>query len=96
MSVESAKAYMERLKKDQDFARKTEQCITDAQMTLASDEGYTFTPEELKQVATEVTLTDADLDTVAGGSHGGVMTAYVCSCCGLAMININGICRNLR
>lgn len=35
-------------------------------MALASEEGYTFTPEELKQVAKETVVTDADLDTVAG------------------------------
>ncbi len=96
MSIESAKLYMQRLQKDQEFARKSEQYITEAQMALANEEGYTFTPEELKQAAIEVTVSDEDLDTVAGGSSGGVMTAYVCNCCGLAMLNINSICRNLR
>ncbi len=96
MSIESAKVYMQRLKEDQEFARKAEQYITEAQMAFANEEGYTFTPDELKQVAKEATVTDEDLDTVAGGSSGGVMTAYICNCCGLAMVNINSICRNLR
>jgi predicted ribosomally synthesized peptide with nif11-like leader len=96
MSIESAKAYMKRLKQDQEFAMKSEQYITEAQMAFANEEGFTFTPEELKQATGEVTVSDDDLDQVAGGSSGGVITAYVCNCCGLAMININGICRNLR
>ncbi len=96
MSIESAKAYVKRLKQDQEFAGKSEQYITEAQVAFANEEGFTFSPDELKQAIGEVTISDEDLDQVAGGSSSGVMTAYVCNCCGLAMVNVNGICRNLR
>ncbi len=66
MSIESAKAFVERMKTDEDFAKKLSECKNiDEYMEVVKDAGFTFTPEDIKQVYGE--LSEQDLDKVAGG-----------------------------
>ena len=49
MSIESAKAFIERLNTDVEFARKVAGCKdAKAHMVLAKAEGFDFTPEDIK------------------------------------------------
>jgi len=67
MSIESAKAFMERMTKDQEFAKKImAETTTESRMALARDAGFHLTAEEMAQ-STEK-LTDDDLDQVVGGA----------------------------
>lgn len=67
MSVESAKVFMEKMKTDQDFAKKVMECKdAEARKALVKAEGFDFSAEELKEVGAE--LSDSELDAVAGGS----------------------------
>lgn len=66
MSKEAARAFLEKLKTDQDFAAKIEECQDSKErMDLAKSSGFTFTPEEMKQVQEE--LSDEELAQLAGG-----------------------------
>lgn len=66
MSIESAKACIERMKTDEAFAKKVGECKdTDARMAFVRAAGYDFTPEEVRTQTGE--LTDGELDGVAGG-----------------------------
>lgn len=68
MSKEAAKAFLERLKTDQDYAAKIEECQdNEERMELAKLSGFTFTPEELKQVQEE--LSDEELEQLAGSAR---------------------------
>ena len=65
MSIESAKAFIERMKNDEEFAKKImAETNADSRMALACGEGFTFTEEEIGQLTGE--LTDDELDRVAG------------------------------
>ena len=67
MSIESAKAFMERMKTDEDFRNKVNECKdNEARKALVVKEGYDFTVEELKGTRL-VVLTDEELDSVGGG-----------------------------
>lgn len=69
MSKEAARAFLEKLKTDQDFAAKIEECQdSEERMELAKSGGFTFTPEEIKQVQEE--LSDEELAQLAGGRLG--------------------------
>lgn len=66
MSMESANAFMERMKTDEDFVKKVTACKdAETRMALILSEGFDCTREELLKVASQ--LTDEDLDAVAGG-----------------------------
>lgn len=66
MSIESAKACIERMKTDEDFAKQVGGCKdADTRMAIVRAAGYEFTPEEIRKVSEE--LTDDELDDVAGG-----------------------------
>ena len=66
MSVESAKAYIERIKTDEEFAKKVIECKdSDARMAVVKGAGFEFTVEDVKHVQEE--LSDDQLDKVAGG-----------------------------
>ena len=68
MSIESAKAFVEKMKTDQDFAKKVNTCKdSDARHSLVKSAGFDFTAEELKKVKSE--LSESDLDSVAGGCN---------------------------
>ncbi|MEL1134039.1 Nif11-like leader peptide family natural product precursor [Desulfitobacterium sp. THU1] len=66
MSIESAKAFMEKMKTDQDFAKKV-MAAKDAEerRVLVKEEGFDFSAEELKDLGDE--MSDSELDAVAGG-----------------------------
>lgn len=65
MSVESAKAFIEKMKTDEGFAKKIKECSdNEARMAFAKESGFNFTVEEIKL---EGELSDDDLDAVAGG-----------------------------
>jgi predicted ribosomally synthesized peptide with nif11-like leader len=66
MSLESAKAYIERMKIDEDFATKVTACKnTEARITFVKEEGFTFTVEDIELLKAE--LTDDEVMTVSGG-----------------------------
>ena len=66
MSIESAQAFMERMKTDGEFAKNVTECKdSEARMSYVKEAGFDFTLEEVKTVTSE--LTDNMLDSVAGG-----------------------------
>lgn len=66
MSIESAKAYVEKFKADGEFAKKVMACKDkEERKAFVKEAGFDFTAEEIKQVGTE--LSDSELDAVAGG-----------------------------
>jgi len=70
MTIESAKAYVERLASDQAFASRVAATQSrEERAELAKSEGFDFTAEELAGVTSE--LSDEELDAVAGGTWGG-------------------------
>ena len=71
MSVESAKAFLKRMKTDVAFARRVTGCKhAKARAELVKAEGYDFTNAE---VSTLKELEDKELDAVVGG-----MTRLMC------------------
>lgn len=65
MSVESAKAFIEKVKSDEEFAKKVMECKdADGRLALSKDAGFDFTTEEITEVGSE--LDDGELDAVAG------------------------------
>ena len=68
MSVVSAKAFIEKVKNDEDFAKKLG-ALKDgkARMEFVKAAGFSFTKEEIAKVKEEQGLTDDELDNVAGG-----------------------------
>lgn len=66
MSIDSAKAYLERIKTDEVFAKKVNSFEDKAaRREFVVQEGYTFTKEEIEEAGSE--LNDKELDKVAGG-----------------------------
>lgn len=67
MSIESAKAFIERLKTDEEFSAKVRECQNpEARRAFVMKAGFDFTAEEIKNVG-ETQLSDGELDEVAGG-----------------------------
>ena len=61
MSIESAKAFFERMKIDEEFAKKiTAETNAESRMALACSEGFTFTTAEIAEI-TSRELTDEEL-----------------------------------
>ncbi|HPL98326.1 MAG TPA: Nif11-like leader peptide family natural product precursor [Bacillota bacterium] len=71
MSIESAKAFIEKVKSDEDF-KKNLGGLKDGQARLdfAKKAGFNFTAADLAKVKEEQGLTDEELDGVAGGCGG--------------------------
>ena len=68
MSVESAKAYIERVKTDEEFAKKVMECkAVESRMACIRAAGYDFTHDEFKTMSSE--LTDNELNAVVGGGE---------------------------
>ena len=68
MSIESAKAYIERLKADEEFSERMKATEDkEARMTLVKAEGFDFSEDDIKAVASE--LSGDDLVYVEGGSQ---------------------------
>jgi predicted ribosomally synthesized peptide with nif11-like leader len=66
MSIESAKACMERIKTDEDFAKKVMECKDqEARMAVVRAAGYDFTTEEVRPLLGEIQ--EIELESVAGG-----------------------------
>jgi predicted ribosomally synthesized peptide with nif11-like leader len=65
MSLESAKAFLDRMNSDKEFAKKIFECKSeDAQKAIIQDAGYSFTRAEISQL---VEIDDEQLESVAGG-----------------------------
>ncbi len=87
MSVESAKAFLERMKTDEDFHKRVGEVENAAErLAFVKAEGYDFTREEIGSVATE--LSEEELDKVAGGwNPGGCGMSEPCNAdCGFAEV----------
>ncbi len=70
MSIESAKAFLERVENDEDFRKELEgQASVEERMKFAKAQGFDFTEDEIREV--RESLSDDELDTVAGGSRCG-------------------------
>jgi len=66
MSIESAKLFIEKIKTDEEFAKKVKNCKdAEARMVFVKESGFDFTIEEIKAFQGE--LSDDELDAVAGG-----------------------------
>ncbi|MDD2582925.1 MAG: Nif11-like leader peptide family natural product precursor [Desulfuromonadaceae bacterium] len=67
MSIESAQAFLERMKTDEEFAKIVMACSdTESRITCVKEAGFDFTIEEIAGLQGE--LSDGDLDHVAGGN----------------------------
>ena len=67
MSIESAKAFLERVQNDEDFRKELEaQTSKDERMKFAKAQGFDFTKEEIESLTSE--LSDEEMDGVSGGS----------------------------
>lgn len=66
MSIESAKAFTEKMKTDSEFAKKVLACKGGTErIEFVKKAGFDFTKEEIKEVTSE--LSDDELNAVAGG-----------------------------
>ena len=69
MSIESATAFIERMKTDEDFRKKVTECKdNEARNAFVLKEGYNFTKEDIN--ALKVNLTDDDLQNISAGTTG--------------------------
>ena len=68
MSLESAKAFVEKVKKNEDFRKKVNACKgNEARKAFAQKEGFNFTVQEIKEVTSE--LGEDDLNRIGAGSY---------------------------
>ena len=66
MSVESAEAFVKRMRTDEDFAKKVMACKDAGECrTLANLHGYSFTENEMTEITN--TLSEDDLAKISGG-----------------------------
>ncbi len=66
MSIDSAKAFIEKLKTDEKFARQVKACRDKKErLALALDAGVVFTPGDMVRAVHQ--LADDDLEMVSGG-----------------------------
>ena len=69
MSIESAKAFLEKIKADAAFRKQVGEISSqEDRMAFVEKAGFAFTKEELDEVTGA--LSDEDLDAVAGGGWG--------------------------
>ena len=69
MSIESAKAFLEKIKADEAFRKQVGEIASqEERMAFIEKAGFAFTKEELDEVTGA--LSDEDLDSVAGGGWG--------------------------
>jgi predicted ribosomally synthesized peptide with nif11-like leader len=81
MSIESAKAFLERVKTDQEFAERVSVAPSrEERRKIAESEGYDFTPEELKDITNELSL--EELDMVTAGIWSGCGFTHESECIG--------------
>ena len=66
MSIESAKAFLERLRNDEDFRKSVGEIATaEERMEYIKGAGFDFTKEEINSVKDE--LSEEEISAVAGG-----------------------------
>ena len=66
MSMESAKAFMEKIKTDEDFCHKVNECKdSESRITFVKSQGFDFTMEEVMEM--KAGLSEEELESVAGG-----------------------------
>jgi predicted ribosomally synthesized peptide with nif11-like leader len=66
MSIESAKAFIERMKTDEEFRKKVETAKTkEERKKIVKDAGFEFTKAELNEVSEE--LTEEQLNMASAG-----------------------------
>jgi predicted ribosomally synthesized peptide with nif11-like leader len=67
MSIESAKAFLERMRNDEDFRKSVEEIATaEERMEYVKEAGFDFTKDEIASHKDE--LTEEELVKAAGGS----------------------------
>lgn len=67
MSIQSARDFLAKMAKDEEFRSRLAGCKTTAEkQQYAQGEGFEFTAEDIKAARTD--LQDADLDVISGGS----------------------------
>ncbi len=67
MSIESAKAFLERVKNDEDFRKELEgKTSVEERIKFAKAQGFDFTKDESRKV--NESLSDEQLDGVSGGA----------------------------
>jgi predicted ribosomally synthesized peptide with nif11-like leader len=70
MSMESAKAFMERMKNDEEFRKKVNECKdAEARKALVVNEGFDFTVEEIKFFGVELSELDLSMVAAAGNCY---------------------------
>ncbi len=68
MSIESAKAFMERVVNDEDFRKEVGEIATaEERIAFVTAAGFDFTKEELENVQEKMQLTEVELEAIAGG-----------------------------
>ncbi len=68
MSLESARAFIEKMETDHDFAKEVSECKdSELRAELVKKAGFDFTMEELK--ACRPPLTEEKLGTIVGGQY---------------------------
>ncbi len=65
MSLESARAFVDRFKKDEEFRQSLQDADQEKVRAILEAEGFEFTEEEYDTARSE--LSDEELDAVAGG-----------------------------
>ena len=66
MSIESAKAFLERIKNDEDWRNKLQAAENkEERLAMAKAEGFDFTEEEFQDVRSQ--LSDEEMHGIAGG-----------------------------
>ncbi|MCP4293429.1 MAG: Nif11-like leader peptide family natural product precursor [bacterium] len=71
MSIETAKAFVERMKNDENFRKEcNEKSSVEDRMKFIKEQGFDFTNEELETVREKLQLTDEELETLSGGDFG--------------------------
>ena len=67
MSIQSARDFLTKVAKDEEFCKRLGGCKTRAdQYQLAQGAGFEFSSDEMKAAASEIQ--DSDLDVISGGS----------------------------
>ncbi len=73
MSHESAKAFLERMKTDENFRKECNgRSSHEEWMQFVKENGFDFSKEEFEQVKSE--LSEEELDRIDGGDLGGAST----------------------
>ena len=80
MSIESAKAFLERIKNDDDFRKSVGDIATSKErMEYVKGAGFDFTKDEIANLKVE--LSDYDLEKVAAAVGVGVLFKDMCPRC---------------